>query len=84
MNEMKDLDGKEKLVALSEILIECSDHDESFWTFAIDNEDAVRVALYAKNVTDGHATATEELISECDKAIEVLQGFLDEADSEEQ
>ncbi len=81
---MKKLEGLEKLSSLSEILVECSDHEEDFWTFALEHEEIVTVALYAKNVVDGYAIATEKLISECDDAIEVLQGFLDEVDSEEE
>jgi len=81
---MSGLEGTEKLDILSEILVECADHEEEFWTFAVEHEDAVRVALYAKSVTDGYAIATEKLILECDEAIEVLQEFLDEADSEEE
>ena len=75
--------ANEKLVTLSQILIDCADYEEDFWAFAIDNEDMVRVALYAKNVTDGYAIATEKLILECDEAIALLQEFLDEKDSEE-
>ena len=81
---MTELEGRQKLATLSDILVECSEHEEDFWIFAADNEDAVRVALYAKNVTDGYAVATEKLISECDDAIEVLQEFLYETDNEQE
>lgn len=83
MNQIKH-DGK--IETLSKLLVECADYEDLFWTFATEdeNEQAVRIALYAKNVTDGHAIATEKLILECDDAIDILQGFLDEADSEEE
>jgi len=79
---MSHLDGNEKLETLSQILIDCFDEGD-FWTFAVENEEAVRVALYAKSVIDGYAVATEKLISECEDAIEILREFLDDADSEE-
>lgn len=73
----------EKLATLSQLLVECAEFEGDFWEFAVDNEDVVRVALYAKNVTDGYAIAAEKLILECDDAIKVLQEFLDQAGSEE-
>jgi hypothetical protein len=81
---MTEFAGSQKLATLSEILVECSYYEEDFWTFAVEHEQTVRVALYAKSVADGYAVATEKLISECDDAIEVLQGFLDEADNEQE
>ena len=70
MNVLKD---KERLQSLSKLLDECADYDEDFQTCAVENEDYVRIALYAKNVTDGYAIASDKLLAECDKACEVLQ-----------
>jgi hypothetical protein len=80
---LSEFEGKEKLETLSQLLVDCSDHEEEFWSFALENEDDVRIALYAKNVTDGYAVPTEKLIAECDEVIELLQNFLDEAGSDE-
>lgn len=81
---MSELDGKEKLKTLSNLLVECSDYDEDFWTFAVENEDYVRIALYAKNVVDGYAIATEKLLAKCDEATAILQRFLDDADGDDE
>lgn len=81
---MSAVENAAKLKKLSELLVDCSDYDDDFWTFAVENEDYVRIALYAKNVTDGYAISTEKLLAECDKASEVLQKFLDDADGEDE
>ena len=73
----------EKLANLSNILLTCAEYEEEFWNFASDHEELIRIALYAKNVTDGFAIATKELIAACDSAVELLQDFLSEADSDE-
>ena len=79
MNQIKH---NEKIETLSRLLVECVDYEEDFWEFATEaeNEQSVRIALFAKNVTDGHAIATEKLILASDSAIQVLQSFLDQAD----
>jgi hypothetical protein len=79
---MSQIKHNERIETLSELLVECVDYEDDFWVFATEeeNEQAVRIALYAKNVTDGHAVATEKLISASEAAIQVLQRFLDQAD----
>jgi hypothetical protein len=81
---MKQIKGRDQLEFLSSLLLECADHEEDFWTFAVDNEESVRIALYAKSVISGYANPTDKLISECDEAIDSLQSFLDQIDSQDE
>jgi hypothetical protein len=62
---------------LSDLLQEAHDWEDDFYNFAIDNEEEVKIALYAKSVVDGLATHTDKLVAASENAIPKFKEFLD-------
>ena len=60
---------------LSELLAELSDYEDKFCEFALQNERAVKVALYADSILDEYAEPTDLLFSESEKSIELFSKF---------
>lgn len=68
---------------LSDLLEEAYDWEDDFYDFAVENEQEVKIALYAKSVIDGYAINTEKLILASAEAIVIFQEFLESRDTEE-
>jgi hypothetical protein len=68
---------------LSDLLQKAHDWEDDFYNFAIDNEEEVKIALYAKSVIEGYAANTEKLISASEEAIVIFREFLESRDTEE-
>jgi hypothetical protein len=69
--------------ALSELLSEAADYEDEFPEFALENEHAVKVALYASSVLDGYAIASDSLATECEKSLDLFKTFLEGLESED-
>jgi hypothetical protein len=69
---------------LSELLAELSDYEDKFCEFALQNERAVKVALYADSVLDEYAEPTDLLYSECVKSIELFRACLAKLENEDE
>jgi len=62
---------------LSDLLEEAYDWEEEYYNFATDNEQEIKIALYAKSVIDGLATHTDKLVAASENAIPKFKEFLD-------
>ena len=80
---MAKKDVMKNFQTLTDLLIEASHQYSDFQQFALENEDSLKVALYAKSVIDGYAIHTEKLISESEDSIAVFKEFLASLESEE-
>ena len=69
---------------LSDLLIEASEWEDEYYNFAIDNEQDLKIALYAKSVIDGYATYTQKLLTASEESIAVFKEFLSSVDSGEE
>lgn len=74
------------LSTLSELLAELSDYEDKFCEFALENERAVKFALYAESVLDEYAIPTDFdlFISECEKSVELFKSYLAIIESEDE
>lgn len=61
---------------LSDLLEEAYDWEEEYYNFATDNEQEIKIALYAKSVIDGLATHTEKLVEASENSIVKLKEFI--------
>ena len=62
---------------LSDLLIEAYDWEDEYYNFALENEQDITIALYAKSVVDGLATHTDKLVAASENAIPKFKEFLD-------
>jgi capsule polysaccharide export protein KpsE/RkpR len=74
------------LETLSELLADLSNYEDKFCEFALENESAVKVALYAKSIQDNLAVPNDLklFISECQKSIELFKSYLESIEDEEE